>query len=621
MFEKRRYQDRAVENFKTWIVGDRTLATVILPTGTGKTFVATQCIGTQDNLKILWSVHRSELVDQAYNTLLSIIPGKKITKEIAEYKASSDSDIIVGSVQTLARQRKNLNDFVPDLIVIDEYHHYSAGNVQYDGLLKRWPGAKVLGLTATPSRTGEVLPLGEILIQMDIGTAVEKKYLVPPIHQVIDTQVSLAHVKTSMGDFATKELSRTVNTSDRNTLIVNKIIELVSQGRQGIFFGVDVEHSQTIYGLLKDKVRAAEVYGSTPTDDRARMMQSVHDKEIDVLVNNLVLAEGFDAPHLSFVVIGRPTRSLNLQTQMVGRGLRTHSGKTDCIVVDVYDKIKSSQNRVSFADVAVAGDLNGSKKRSAQILEQTLDGKRKFFINKNRWQTDDEEFSLSTWKLDDYQWICTWTVDKKIPRTQTKYKRVQLSSIDIKQYIDRQVYSSHGTGVVVDSVDSDLMVEFDHGERKLINPTLLQIDQPYQIKTTDFDILKQAKLFYICMPDPAQPGRILSFIKQNNNLLLCLDQHLDYNDIDQYMQSEARADGVLNLVRVDAKWKKNAASEKQINMIRSKQYNRDLDTSSLTKGAASAIIEQTNWSDIVSRMFGTDSKEKLIGYDATLDDV
>ena len=584
--EKRRYQERAIESFKEWIkFPDKKIATILLPCGCGKTYTASMCLNNICNEKVLWVAHREELIDQARDALATVMPNKLIEVEMADRKASPLSDIVVGSVQTIARQRQHFEGFVPDIIVIDEYHHFSEDNVQYKSLLDRWPDARIIGLTATPWRSsGERLPLGEVLIEMDIGTAVEHKYLVKPIPQTLHTDVSLADVKTRMGDFAINDLSKAVNVDSRNKLIANKIIELVRSGRQGILFAVDVAHSKAMHEILKKEVRSAEIYGETPTEERRELMKKIRNGEIDVLCNNLVSTEGFDVPHLSFVCIARPTRSLGLYLQCAGRGLRNYPGKEDCIIIDVHDKIKLKQTRITFGDMAIAGDLSGDKKRATNMLEAEpiLDAAKTLknfpiFVRKkemDRWQLDDETFSVASWAVAPNQWITTWTSEKDLPKTITN----QVKDRTIKEYVP--------------------------GE---------------------FDKMKTEKVFYICCTeDSSIKGRVLSFTKNGGLLILESDQRMYKSEIDGFLYKTAKSDGVLPLVLSGAKWKQTPASPKQIefvkNMIKQNRIGFDLDIQSITKGDASAVIDQSKWQNIINQKFGTSNKSELLGYDAKLAD-
>lgn len=642
--ESRRYQTRAQEAFPTWFNDDSSpLATIILPTGTGKTYTAALCLKQIPNIKILWTAHREELIDQAKEALSNVMPTHSLSIEMADRKADPSSDIVVGSVQTISRSRKHFEGFEPDVIIIDEYHHYSEDNVQYDGLLKRWPKAKILGLTATPWRfSGDNLPLGKVIIQMDIGTAVDKKYLVPPVARSLITGVSLAEVKTRMGDFATKDLSKAVNVESRNKMIANSLIELVRDGkRQGILFAVDVEHSKAMHALLKKEVKTAEVYGETPIEERRRLMAQIKNGEIDVLCNNLVATEGFDVPHLSFIGQARPTKSLGLYTQMIGRGLRTFENKKDCIIVDVHDKVKVKQSRVTFVDMATAGDLYGDKKRANNVLKadvpvEEISNKLKNFpimINKvksDRWTTDDEAFSVSSWSVGSDQWIVTWTAETKEPKIISKkvfVPWIELPSL-MMEIKGREVqHATFGLGQVLKIVDRDnpkILVEFGWGNQKIIEMKSLNVQKfVKEYSPSEIENIKTDKIFYVCLPDSQEQGRVIAFIRQGKDLILQDDKRLTKIEADAYLQGEAMKDGVLQLIRTSAKWKFGPASDKQKSYVEgmSDRIGFDIDIDTLSKGDASAIIEQAKWQEIIHRKFGTSYKEKLLGYNTETHDV
>lgn len=646
-FQERRYQTRAKEAFSDWLKNSSShIATILLPTGTGKTATAAMCLNETTNSKILWVAHREELIEQAHGALGSIISGKNIEIEMADHKASPDSQIVVGSVQTLARNRKHFQEFKPDIIVIDEYHHYSEDNIQYDGLLQRWPEARVVGLTATPWRfSGENLPLGEVLIKMDIGTAVEKGYLVPPIPEVLNTNVSLADVKTRMGDFDLKGLSQAVNVDSRNQLIANRIIELVrDEKRQGILFAVDVNHSKAMCALLRHQVRVAEVYGETPIEERREIMKKIRNGEIDVLCNNLVATEGFDVPHLSFVAIARPTRSLSLFIQMAGRGLRIFEGKSGCIILDVFDKIKAKQSRITFKDMAVAGDLYGDKKRTVNVLSAPVpvDEIAKTLTNfpifikptkEERWQTDEDNFSISSWALSADQWIINWSAEVKKTRVKAKaiwvpFDQLPPPNVELKGRPVR--HAKFGEGNIKELIERGtapkVMVTFGWGDdRIMLIDSLERKGFVNEDIPDEFDLIKLERLYYLCMPTDIEKGRLISFEKSRNELILKDDLRLSKIEAESFLEQQAKNDGVLHLVRANAKWKKEPASTKQVEFVKklvaSGKLGFDLDLNNLSKGECSSIIEQNKWQELIIKKFGTNYRNKLLGYDKTTEDV
>lgn len=643
-FNLRRYQERAVENFIKWSNTDSKLATIILPTGTGKTRTASACIETVKSEKILWVAHREELIDQAYEALSSIIPEAHIEKEMAEHKADPSCDIVVGSVQTLARKRKHFNGFKPKYIVIDEYHHKSENNTTYQGLLDRWPDAKILGLTATPWRSGgEELPLGDILFQMDIGTAIKYNYLVKPVPDTIKTDVSLANVKTRLGDFAINDLSKAVNVDSRNIKIAKKIIELVRDGkRQGILFNVDVAHSKSMYELLKNEVRAAEVYGDTPKEKRRYLMEKMRNGEIDVLTNNLVTTEGFDVPHISYVCVARPTKLLGLYYQMIGRGLRTYPNKNDCIIVDVFDKIKMKQSRVTFVDMAQHGDIYGDRRRAANLLEAPLKKQLSeteaatiehfpVFVRKpieDRWTIDEDAFSISSWVIAPNQHIITWTEETTVAKTISKktWKKLTPDIVNsIKEQYITVKHNSFGEGHITNIKENNVLVDFGWGNTKLLTTDSLEYYGEIKEFSADKEKIKQDKLFYLCFPDDVEKGRLIECIKNKQKLIVKNDLRLNKFEANEYVKKAAQLSGVYYLTRSDAKWKKGPISEKQKSFIesciRQGKIGFDLDLDSVSKGDASAIIEQLKWQNLINNKFGGSTKEELLGYDSSVEDV
>jgi len=663
-FEKRRYQERIVENFEKWINTDGKLATIILPCGTGKTKSASLCIDKISGLKILWVAHREELIDQANDCLSETVSWtQKLSKEMAEFKADNNSDIIVGSVQTLAGRRSHLKGFKPDLIIIDEYHHFSEKNKTYQNLKDWFPRTKILGLTATPWRfSGDELPLGEVLLEMDIGTAISHGYLIAAVPEILKSNVSLANVKTQMGDFATKELSQTVNTEERNKLIAKRIIELVKdQKRQGILFGVDVAHSHDMYELLKNDIRAAEVYGDTPKEQRRYFMEKVRGGEIDCFVNNLVCTEGWNVPHLSFATIARPTRSLGLYLQMAGRPLRKYPGKTDAIIVDVYDKLKVKQSRITFEDMAQHGDMYGEKKRANNILTANLPtwkelqgsgtGKNPtndhiaeklinfpvFMIHQDqdRWTTDDDFMQITSWVVANDQRLITWTeeqlLDKIIDKSTWKPLTIKPTISAVKQYPINVMHDTFGEGKIVDiGLGLEVKVEFNSdgwmsGRKEFVSISDLKVKHEFQEISEQKDKKKVDRIFYLCFPTTTDKGRIVEMTKVKNDLVVLKDDRLTKQDAKSYIVESARKAGVLPLVRGDAKWKKTLASDSQKKFIENLMFagkiKFDLDITNITKGEASAIIEQTKWQKIIVDKFGAKSKDKLLGYDESVEDV
>lgn len=658
VYEQRPYQIKANKNFCEWYPTEERFSSIIIPTGTGKTKIMADTISLlPSNTKALFAAHTEELIDQSFDTIKEANPNKNISIEMAERKGDPKSDIVVASVQTLSRNRNHFKDFIPDIIYIDEAHRFSEYNKQYKGLVDKHPNAKVVLATATPWRaSGEELPLGTKLIEMDIGTAVSRNYIVPPKPRIINTNISLASIKTLAGDFNIDQLSKAVNVESRNALIAKNVLQLVQEeNRQGILFGVDIEHSKAMAKLLSPYVRVAEVYGETPKEERREIIRKIHAGEIDVICNNLCLLAGFDAAHLSFCVVARPTKSLGVFIQMIGRSLRKFANKTDSIILDIWDKVKASQSRITFFDMASASDLYGDNKRAQEILDAELntvdlkDGDKiakklvhfPVFIKptdkKDRWTVDSESWFAASWLIADNQWMITWSKDVTLPRqaVETEVFENMFGPPHYSDLINDDFIVNHeqfGKGIAKDIKKDNnihlLKIYFDKIEESKWMP-LDSVKKREIIQTLDetipAEVIRISRLFYICLPPESNVGRMIHFIKKGTTLIVKHDIKDSKHNIDDFIRGQAQVDDATPLIRSDAAWKKQPASPKQKELIKNyikwNKVGEDLDIDSISKGDAGSIIDMVMWQDIVIKYFSTNKRENLIGHNFKMDDV
>jgi len=537
----------------------------------------------------------------------------------------------------------------------------SEDNKMYQGLCDKFPMAKFVGLTATPFRfSGDDLPLGEVLFEMDIGTAIAHNYLVPLVPEVLKSNVSLANVKTQMGDFAIGELSKTINTEERNKLIIDRVEELIKSGRQGVVFGADVKHSQDLCKMARERnISCAEIYGTTPDDERDILVQQIRDRKIDCTFNNLTMTEGTDMPHWSFAVIARPTRSLGLYIQAVGRVARKcpEIGKKDSIIVDVYDKLKVKQSRITFNEMAYEGDMYGERRRANNILTADIEWDKKgsgagtnddsvayllknfpvFMIHEDdeRWTTDESYFPITSWMISPDQRLITWTEEKEVKRPTTGREWVPMKTKPthslIKQYPVIVKHEVFGIGKIIDiGYGMEVKVEFGangwlSGKQEFVSIDQLLVGKQTAELTGEIEKYKTDRVFYVCFPPGIEQGRVVEFLKEKKDLRLVKDSRMTIRKASDYIVKAAKDNGVFPLVRSDAKWKKNLMSESQRRLIQSMVDNGkvrfDIDLDTMTKGDASAVIEQVKWQKIIQQKFGAKSKDKLLGYDVTVEDV
>jgi superfamily II DNA or RNA helicase len=294
-------------------------------------------------------VHRDELVWQTRRKLEAANPTLRVGIEKATHRDDGNSDLIVASVQTIGRNKytketqtyewcdriQKFDRCNVDVVVIDEAHHALGDSYRsvlaYFGILKdtrfadRRNECYLLGVTATPNR-GDNLGLetvfDEIVYSKPIVEMIREGWLVEPHGHRVDTHVDLSAVKVTHGDFAIKELEKTVNTPARNKLIVKKYLEL-GEGLRAIAFTVDVQHSEDLAAEFNaEGVPAFALSGKTPDELRKQVLRDFHEGRYSVLASCGILNEGFDDPGVTVGLMARPTKSGLLYRQQVGRALR-----------------------------------------------------------------------------------------------------------------------------------------------------------------------------------------------------------------------------------------------------------------------------------------------------------
>lgn len=352
-------------------------ALVSLPTGSGKTIVFSDTLQSSlsgGNNKGLVLVHRDELLRQAIEKLNFVWPGVKLSTVDAG-SSNFAGQITIASVMSIARRL----DKIPRIhkVVTDEAHHAPARSwlkiyKQIGELLPDW---QHLGVTATPIRTKGASDLeaifGEPVYVKSIFELIVEGYLSPLKGLEVRTEISVEDVGIQGGDFIADELSRVINTKERNRMVVENYLELAVD-RKALVFAADLNHARSLAEMFKTQgVSAAWVSGETPLSLRRSFLEKLRNGELKVIVNCMVFTEGFDEPSLDAILVARPTRSLVLYCQMIGRGLRSYPGKKDCLFIDFVDN--SSKHRlISMQDLLMFYQTKKTEKNIAELLARKL---------------------------------------------------------------------------------------------------------------------------------------------------------------------------------------------------------------------------------------------------------
>lgn len=319
-----------------------------MPTGTGKTYLFTSIINdllaaykeAHHDIHILVVAHRMELLDQISATLSrfgiahGFIQG---TKEQHLWKR-----VQVASILSLLTEKNYYNTLRQkfDYIIVDEAHHSLADT--YIKLFELFPDAKKLGVTATPWRLNHESFLSlyqALIVSPQISWFISHNLLADfdyvSIKPDSDTQRLVDYSEVAdTGDFANADLDNTFNTQRIRSKLYESY-KRFANGKKGIIYAINKLHASKIAELYcSHGINAVAIDCDTPKEERQEMIAQFKSGMIAVLVNVEIFTEGFDCPDVSFIQLARPTKSLALYLQQVGRGLRIVEGKKKTIIID-----------------------------------------------------------------------------------------------------------------------------------------------------------------------------------------------------------------------------------------------------------------------------------------------
>lgn len=353
-FTLRPYQQEAVDATLAHFRQHKEPAAIVLPTGAGKSLVIAE-LARLARGRVLVLAHVKELVAQNHAKYLALGLEADIFAAGLQRK-ESHGKVVFGSVQSVAR---NLDKFQSEfsLLIVDECHRISDDDdSQYQQILTHLksvnPQIRLLGLTATPFRLGkgwiyrfhyhgmvrgnEKALFRDCIYELPLRYMIKHGYLTPPERldmPVVQYDFSRLQVQSN-GLFSEADLNRELKKQDRITPhIISQIMEFAAERKGVMIFAATVEHAREITGLLPAS-EARLITGETPGSERDRLIEDFKAQQFRYLVNVSVLTTGFDAPHVDLIAILRPTESVSLYQQIVGRGLRLAPGKTDCLILD-----------------------------------------------------------------------------------------------------------------------------------------------------------------------------------------------------------------------------------------------------------------------------------------------
>ena len=327
----RPYQQQLVDEIRASFRRHRRVLAVS-PTGSGKTRVFThisECAAALGSAATI-GAQRIEIVEQISAGLDQlgvrhgrIMPGHSITDDIIQ----------VGMIQTLARRLDQVSE--PKLLVVDEAHHAVAGT--WAKVASAWSRARQLGVTATPQRLdgrGLGLAFDEMVVGPSVGWLIGEGFLAPYTYLAPPQQADLSGISSRAGDFAIDELEQAM---DRATITGDAVSHYQRHlaGRAAIVFCVTVAHAQHVAEqFLAAGIRAASVDGSMEKAVRRDRIAAIGDGRLQVLTSCDIISEGTDIPSVAGAILLRPTKSLSMHLQQVGRVLRPKADGSRAIILD-----------------------------------------------------------------------------------------------------------------------------------------------------------------------------------------------------------------------------------------------------------------------------------------------
>ncbi|OMJ28164.1 putative mitochondrial ATP-dependent helicase irc3 [Smittium culicis] len=367
--------------------------------------------------KVLILAHREELLYQAKRQISNFNPSLKVEIDQGKVFANIAADVIIASVQTLGKKNSaRLDRYDPYLfkcIIIDEAHHSAAKtyrNIVEHFIPKEkeegYIGPVIWGCSATLTRTDGLAlntVFDRIVYQKSFLEMFKEKWLSEIEAVVVKTVVSLDNVKLSRGDFEMKSLTDTINTKERNELIVDKYLELANNPseevrRSTLVFATNVDHVVQLNATFRSRgIDSRYIVGTSNASDRVMLIEGFKKLYFPVLINCGILTEGTDIPNIDCIIMARPTKSHVLFQQMIGRGVRLFKHKKNCLIVDFADsfvhrpKLMSLTTLLGLDPDSIEEKFTLKKQNVTEILQEIEDSEK---IAKELAEKKEENFSL-----------------------------------------------------------------------------------------------------------------------------------------------------------------------------------------------------------------------------------
>jgi len=367
---------------------------VVAATGTGKTVISAldykrfrkQHPGQP--CRLLFVAHREEILKQSLYTFRAVLKDANFGEMfVGSYRPESIDNLFI-SIQTFNSQdftAKTTPDYY-DYIVVDEFHHAAAPT--YQKLLAYYQPKLLLGLTATPERMDgkSILPYfnNRIAAEIRLPEAIDRKLLCPFQYFGVTDTVDLDTLKWTRGGYDRGELSALYlsgNVADRRAnMVVSALLKYVTDIDEvkGLGFCVSVEHAEYMCRYFSEHgIPSMFLTGQSPDEERKQAKDRLVSGEVRFIFVVDIYNEGVDIPEVNTVLFLRPTESLTIFLQQLGRGLRLSEGK-ECLTV--LDFIGQANKKYNFEDKFAALLSNTSRSVTREIKDGFISAPKGCYI-------------------------------------------------------------------------------------------------------------------------------------------------------------------------------------------------------------------------------------------------
>jgi superfamily II DNA or RNA helicase len=376
IFEKAEYivpnrmQRRAMGNLERLRTYGENKALVISATGTGKTFMSAFDVKAFQPKKLLFLVHREEILKKAKDTFETLIVNKEVTFGLftGNHKQTS-SDYLFSTIQTMSKCYEDFKRDEFDYIIYDEAHH--ATSPSYQKVMDYFTPEFTLGMTATPERSdqGNVFDLfnNNVALEVRLHEALDDELIIPFHYFGITDVEGIDLSDVSVDDIA--EVTKRLKVNKRVDFIIDRMNFYGHDGekRKCLGFCASIEHAEYMANEFNKRgYKSVSLHGGNSIEKRDSYVKRLEDNEdsLEFIFTVDIFNEGVDIPSINSVLMLRPTNSPIVFIQQLGRGLRKHANKSFLTVLDFIG------NHSKVFLIAIA--LNGSRYYDKESLKVAI---------------------------------------------------------------------------------------------------------------------------------------------------------------------------------------------------------------------------------------------------------